>query len=379
MKVKHLIIGVGISGCSIAYNLAAKGEDSILVLDKSYLTSGSTGRCGAGVRQQWGTKMNCLLAKASIEFFEKAAEILEYPGDIEFKQEGYLILAVTEEEDRDFARNVKLQNSLGIPSRKITKEEALAIVPHLNPDSFLSATFCPTDGHLNPFKMTDAYYRKAKQLGAEFSFHEEVLEIECADHLFRVKTNKRTIEAENLINASGPQAGVIGKMAELDLPVHAERHEVLITEPIERIQGPMVMSFGKNIYCQQVPHGGFIMGRSDPFEPPSFRLDSSWQFLDAMAKTVCEILPPLGKLRVTRQWAGSYTMTPDRQPIIGRTPVPGFYVAIGFSGHGFMFAPMTGLLLAEMILGEETSLPIEELALQRFESGTASAYEKSVV
>ena len=141
----------------------------------------------------------------------------------------------------------------------------------------------------------------------------------------------------------------------------------------------MVMSFGKNIYCQQVPHGGFIMGRSDPFEPPSFRLDSSWQFLDAMAKTVCEILPPLGKLRVTRQWAGSYTMTPDRQPIIGRTPVPGFYVAIGFSGHGFMFAPMTGLLLAEMILGEETSLPIEELALQRFESGTASAYEKSVV
>lgn len=377
--IKHLIIGAGISGCSIAYNLAAKGESGILVLDKSYLTSGSTGRCGAGVRQQWGTEMNCLLAKASIEFFEKAAEILEYPGDIEFKQEGYLILAVTEAEDRDFSENVKLQKRLGIPSEKITKEEALKIVPHLNPDAFISATFCPTDGHLNPFRMTDAYYRKAKQLGAEFSFHEEVQGIDFINNHYRVRTDRRVIETENLINAAGPQAGVIGEMVGLELPVHAERHEILVTEPVERMQGPMVMSFGKNLYCQQVPHGGFIMGRSTPGEPPSFNISSSWQFLDEMAKTICEILPPLGKLRVTRQWAGSYIMTPDRQPIIGKTNLPGFYLAIGFSGHGFMFAPMTGLLLAEIILGEEPSLPVDGLGLERFESGKISAYEKSVV
>ncbi|NLH55003.1 MAG: FAD-binding oxidoreductase [Acholeplasmataceae bacterium] len=377
--IKHLIIGAGISGCSIAYNLAAKGESGILVLDKSYLTSGSTGRCGAGVRQQWGTEMNCQLAKASIEFFEKAAEILEYPGDIEFKQEGYLILAVTEAEDRDFSENVKLQKRLGIPSEKITKEEALKIVPHLNPDAFISATFCPTDGHLNPFRMTDAYYRKAKQLGAEFSFHEEVQGIDFINNHYRVRTDRRVIETKNLINAAGPQAGVIGEMVGLKLPVHAERHEILVTEPVERMQGPMVMSFGKNLYCQQVPHGGFIMGRSTPGEPPSFNISSSWQFLDEMAKTICEILPPLGKLRVTRQWAGSYIMTPDRQPIIGKTNLPGFYLAIGFSGHGFMFAPMTGLLLAEIILGEEPSLPVDGLGLERFESGKISAYEKSVV
>lgn len=377
--IKHLIIGAGISGCSIAYNLAAKGESGILVLDKSYLTSGSTGRCGAGVRQQWGTEMNCQLAKASIEFFEKAAEILEYPGDIEFKQEGYLILAVTEAEDRDFSENVKLQKRLGIPSEKITKEEALKIVPHLNPDAFISATFCPTDGHLNPFRMTDAYYRKAKQLGAEFSFHEEVQGIDFINNHYRVRTDRRVIETKNLINAAGPQAGVIGEMVGLELPVHAERHEILVTEPVERMQGPMVMSFGKNLYCQQVPHGGFIMGRSTPGEPPSFNISSSWQFLDEMAKTICEILPPLGKLRVTRQWAGSYIMTPDRQPIIGKTNLPGFYLAIGFSGHGFMFAPMTGLLLAEIILGEEPSLPVDGLGLERFESGKISAYEKSVV
>lgn len=379
MIAKHLIIGAGISGCSIAYNLAMKGERDIVVLDKAYLTAGSTGRCGAGVRQQWGTKMNCLLAKASIEFFERAADILEYPGDIEFKQEGYLILAVTEEEDRDFKENVRLQNSLGIPARKISKEEALRIVPHLNPDAFISATFCETDGHLNPFKMTDAYYRKAKKLGVEFFFHEEVKNIIPQDGHFQVLTNLRTIETENIINAAGPYAGVIGSMLGVDLHVHAERHEILVTEPVEKMQGPMVMTFGKNLYCQQVPHGGFIMGRSNPDEPASFNLSSSWQFLDEMAKTVCEILPIIGKLRVTRQWAGSYTMTPDRQPIIGKTSIPGFYVAIGFSGHGFMFAPMTGLMLSEIILGEAPTIDIEELGIKRFESGRLSAYEKSVV
>lgn len=379
MIAKHLIIGAGISGCSIAYNLAMKGERDIVVLDKAYLTAGSTGRCGAGVRQQWGTKMNCLLAKASIEFFERAADILEYPGDIEFKQEGYLILAVTEEEDRDFTENVRLQNSLGIPARKISKEEALRIVPHLNPDAFISATFCETDGHLNPFKMTDAYYRKAKKLGVEFFFHEEVKNIIPQDGHFQVLTNLRTIETENIINAAGPYAGVIGSMLGVDLHVHAERHEILVTEPVEKMQGPMVMTFGKNLYCQQVPHGGFIMGRSNPDEPASFNLSSSWQFLDEMAKTVCEILPIIGKLRVTRQWAGSYTMTPDRQPIIGKTSIPGFYVAIGFSGHGFMFAPMTGLMLSEIILGEAPTIDIEELGIKRFESGRLSAYEKSVV
>lgn len=379
MIAKHLIIGAGISGCSIAYNLAMKGERDIVVLDKAYLTVGSTGRCGAGVRQQWGTKMNCLLAKASIEFFERAADILEYPGDIEFKQEGYLILAVTEEEDRDFTENVRLQNSLGIPARKISKEEALRIVPHLNPDAFISATFCETDGHLNPFKMTDAYYRKAKKLGVEFFFHEEVKNIIPQDGHFQVLTNLRTIETENIINAAGPYAGVIGSMLGVDLHVHAERHEILVTEPVEKMQGPMVMTFGKNLYCQQVPHGGFIMGRSNPDEPASFNLSSSWQFLDEMAKTVCEILPIIGKLRVTRQWAGSYTMTPDRQPIIGKTSIPGFYVAIGFSGHGFMFAPMTGLMLSEIILGEAPTIDIEELGIKRFESGRLSAYEKSVV
>jgi len=380
MKTNILIIGAGISGVSIAYNLAIKGIKDIHVVDKGYFTNGATGRCGAGVRQQWATEMNCVLAKKSIEFFKDAKEILNYDKDLEFKQEGYLILSSSLEEHKQFEKNVKLQNSLGIDSKLLTKEEALNIVPHLNKDEFYSATFCNTDGHLNPFKMTEAYYLKAKALGVTFSFYEEVLEIKKVDDQFLVKTNKNDYISEKLVNAAGGYSQEIGKMVGIEIPVYSENHEILATEPVERIQGPMVMSFSKNIYCQQVPHGAFLMGRSELNQDRNHSVESSWQFLDKMSKTVVDIMPLIGKLRVIRTWGGSYNMSPDRQPIIsGTTDLEGFYMACGFSGHGFMFAPMTGLLLSELILNEKTTIDMYDLSLERFKDNKKFDVEKSVV
>jgi sarcosine oxidase subunit beta len=380
MKSDILIIGAGISGVSIAYNLAKKGQKNIHVVDKSYFTSGSTGRCGAGVRTQWATEMNAILSLNSILFFEEAAKQLEYEGDLEFKQEGYLILATTEEEHHQFTKNVQLQNRLGIPSVQLTKQEALKIVPHLNPNAFYSATFCNKDGHLNPFKMTEAYFLAAKKLGVTFSFYEEVISINKKDSMFIVHTNKNVHQASILINAAGPYSKEIGQMVGVDIPVYSENHEILVTEPIERIQGPMVMSFSKNIYCQQVPHGAFIMGRSDPNVRKDHSTESTWQFLDEMAKTVCDIMPLVGELRVIRQWGGSYNMSPDRQPIIsGTDQLEGFFMACGFSGHGFMFAPMTGLLVSELVLNEPHSMDMEPLSLNRFKDIDIKNIEKSVV
>jgi len=381
MKAEIVIIGAGISGVSIAYNLAIKGVKNIVVFDSDYLSSGSTGRCGAGVRQQWGTKMNCLLAKKSVEFFEKAQEVLKYPRDIEFKQEGYLIIATNEKEDEQFTANVKLQQSLGIPVKKLTPLEAKQIIPHLNIDKIVSATYCKTDGHLNPFTMTEAYYLAAKRLGVSFYFNEKVLEIVVKDKkIEKVITSKREVETSKVVNAAGGYSKEVGKLVNIEIPVYSENHEILVTEPIEKIQGPMLISFALNIYCQQVPHGSFIMGRSDPLAPHSHNIESSWNFLDQMAKTVVGILPPIGELRVIRQWGGLYNISPDRQPIIGKTDeLEGFYLACGFSGHGFMFAPMTGLLLSEIILNEPSTIDITELHLDRFKKGDFTAYETSVV
>lgn len=375
-----VIIGGGISGCSIAYNLAKKGVKNIVVLEKKFLASGSTGRCGAGIRQQWGTEMNCRLSMESIKFFETANEELEYDGNIEFKQGGYLLVSSTEKEDMQFKKNVELQKSLGITVDFLTPKEAVEIVPYLNTDMISSATFCPDDGHLNPFLTTDAYAKAAKRLGVQIYTFTEVLGIKTEKGKIKgVITNKGEISTNIVVNAAGGYSKQIADMVNIDIPVYAERHQILVTEPVESMQDPMVMSFSLNIYCQQSPHGSFIMGRGDDNEPRDLRITSSWQFLDAMAKTVTELLPPIGELRVIRQWAGLYTMTPDKHPIYGSVKgLEGFYLAIGFSGHGFMLGPMTGLLIAEQILGEKNTIDISKLTLERFEKGEL-VFEPSVV
>lgn len=375
-----VIIGGGISGCSIAYNLAKKGVKSIIVLEKKYLASGSTGRCGAGVRQQWGTEMNCKLAMESIRFFETANEELEYDGDIEFKQGGYLIVASTKKEDEQFQKNVELQKKLGMEVEYMAPQDATQIVPYLNTEKLTSATFCPKDGHLNPFLTTDAYAKAARKLGVHIYTYTEVVGIKTQNgKITAVMTNKGEIATRIVVNAAGGYSKVIGEMVNVDIPVFSERHQILVTEPVEPMQGPMVMSFSLNIYCQQSPHGSFIMGRGDENEPRDLRITSSWHFLDEMAKSITDLLPPISKLRVIRQWAGLYNITPDRQPILGAvSDLDGFYLAVGFSGHGFMFGPMTGLLLSEQILGEKPTIDISKLSIDRFEKHEL-VFEPSVV
>ncbi len=376
-----VIIGAGISGASIAYHLAKKGMTDIVVLERSYIGSGATGRCGAGVRQQWGTELNCLLAKKSIDFFSTMNEALAYPGDVDFKQEGYLTIASTAEEAAQFKEDAQLQNRCGIPTQHLTPEEALKIVPYLNITDVSAANFCPTDGHLNPFATLDAFVHAAKRLGVTFHTQTTVTGFtKDADGVRSVQTDRGAIETRIVVNAAGGWTQGLAHMLGVTLPLYSENHEILVTEQVEPLLKPMVISFSKNIYCQQTPHGAFLMGRSDPHMPPGESMHSTWGFLEAMAHTVTDLLPPVGQLRVIRQWGGLYNHSPDHQPILSAVDaVPGLYVACGFSGHGFMLAPMTGLLISEMILKETPSLPLEALSLNRFNDPTRIIKEKSVV
>lgn len=375
-----VIIGGGVSGCSTAYHLAAAGIKNIVVIEKKYLCSGSTGACGAGVRMQWGTEMNCRFARHSIEFYEHANDTLQYEDDIEFKQKGYLLIADTPHEIEQFERNIKVQHACSVPSKMVSLQQAKELVPHLNTEKLLGATFCPKDGFLNPFKTTDAFYRAAKRLGVTFYTYTTVTDIVVKNgRIEKVCTDKGDIETRVVVDAAGGYAMDIAKMAGVELPLYRERHQILVTEPVEPMQGPMVMAFGLNLYVQQSPHGSFIMGRGDSNEPRDGRVSSSWQFLEEMAKTIEAILPPISRLRVVRQWAGLYTMTPDRQPIYDKsTKVEGFYTAAGFSGHGFMFGPVTGEVMRDMILDKKSALDASPLALSRFEEGRL-VIEPSVV
>jgi len=375
-----VIIGGGVIGVSIAYQLAKRGLKDIVVLERGYLASGATGRCGAGVRQQWGTEMNLRLSIPSIKMFETMNQDLEYSGDIEFKQGGYLLLAHTEAGWEQFQKNVALQRQHGLGVKLCTPAEAQEIVPHLNTEGLVGATFNATDGHCNPFHVTDAYAQAARRLGVEINTYTEVTAIRTqGGRIVGVDTTRGPIATEKVVNAAGAWSSQIAAMVGVEVPVRPERHQILVTEPVEPLQGPMVMSFHHHLYCQQTPHGSFIMGLGATSEDDGYSERSSWRFMELMAKKITWLLPPLANIRVVRQWAGLYEITPDRTPILGKVPeMPGLYLATGFSGHGFMLAPMTGVLLAETIMGLPTSLPMEKMDLGRFARGELF-YEPSVV
>src|SRR6056297_4177187 len=362
------IIGGGVIGASIAYNLAKKGMKDIVVLEKNYIASGSTGSCGAGIRQQWGTEMNCLLSKKSMEIFENMNESLKVKRDIELKQGGYLLLAYSEKEFKQFKENIKLQNSIGIPSQLLTVKEAKEIVPQLNGEGIKGATYCPTDGHINPFRVNQAYVEAARRKKVQFYTYTSAQDIITQNNEIKsVVTDRGVIETNKVVNAAGGFSKEVSLMAGIDIPTKSERHQILVTEQVNPILKPMVMSFSYNIYCQQIPDGSFVMGYGDPDEQYSHNIKSSWQFLEEMAKKATYLLPFLKDIRVIRQWAGLYNITPDAQPILDASDeLKGFFMAVGFSGHGFMIAPFTGVLMAEMILGEKLSMDIK-LDLKRFE------------
>ncbi|MBC7324205.1 MAG: FAD-binding oxidoreductase, partial [Moorella sp. (in: Bacteria)] len=342
-----MIIGGGIHGCSIAYHLAKYGCPRTVLLEKEYLASGGTGRSAAGFRHQFGTAVNIRLAAASIRMFEELAEELAYPHDLELFQGGYLMLAYSPSQLEQLAKNARLQEELaGAGTQILSPEEIREIVPSLSLEGVLGGSFNKRDGHANPWQVTYAFARAAQRLGVEIQTGTEAVDILLArDKVRGVRTSKgEVIETPVVVNAAGPHGGIVAKMVGLDVPLYPERHQILVTEPLEMFIPCMVISFQHGTYFKQTPHGSVLMGVGDPqHEVKDFNQRSTWQFLEDVSKKITFHLPVLKEARVIRQWAGLYDMTPDSQAILGGVPgIEGFYLDIGWSGHGFMLGPIVG-------------------------------------
>lgn len=373
-----IIIGGGILGTSIAYSLAKAGMKNVCVIDRHYLASGSTGRCGGGFRQQWSTEANTRLAMASIKRLEGIEDELGYKT--EFFQGGYLILAGNDEEAEQFKKNVAMQRKLGLMVEMISPDEARKIVKFIDAGKFKMATWCPTDGHINPFLLTQGYANAAKRLGVDFRLWTNVTSLMKKSNIFFVMTDKGTFQAPILFNCAGPLARSIGAMLNVEIPVDPYRHEILVTEPVERLWDPMVISFSIGIYARQEINGGVVMGMGDPNEPVGTYVGSSMYFMYEMSRRFTSLFPKLDQLRIVRQWAGLYEMTADAQPILGPVDeMSDFYQACGFSGHGLMLAPETAALMAELVTTGKTSTPIDDLHVNRLRGKTQFKREKSVV
>jgi sarcosine oxidase subunit beta len=376
-KVDIAIIGGGISGCALAYELSKRNQN-VAILEKKWLASGATGRCGAGIRQQWSTKENALLAKKSVEIFEKLKDELNH--NIDFRQGGYLIAV---HDDRDLTqakKNVTMQQNIGLPVRIIYEDEIKNIAPILDVKGMeaIAATFCPTDGHSDPFHTTYAYARAAETNGALIHRFTDVRNIKIKnDKIKSVVTNKGEIQTSIVINAAGAWSKQIAQMVGLILPNKPVRKEALVTEPVKNIFECMVISFRHGIYFSQQKHGQILGGIPSPEEKVGYFDNSTYSFLRHMSHMLGKYAPSLKYINILRQWTGYYDVTPDALPIIGITDIEGFIQCNGFSGHGFMIAPIVAKLLAQLICDEKLDISIGRLNLNRFKGKIVK--EQSVV
>ncbi|HEB37361.1 MAG TPA: FAD-binding oxidoreductase, partial [Thermoplasmatales archaeon] len=264
-KADVVIVGGGINGCSLAYQLAKKGLEVVL-LEKNYIASGATGRCGAGIRQQWSTKENVKLAMESVKIFERLSR--EF-GDIGFRQGGYLIAIHDDNEMKQAEKNVEMQRSLGLKVSIIDSDEIIKIVPILDVEGMhaIGATFCPTDGHADPFKTTFAYAREAVKNGAEILTHTEVKAISKNNgRINSVKTDNGEIKTSFVVDAAGVWSKEIARMAGIEIPNVPYRKEILVTERIKPLFKAMVISFKDGIYFSQQDEGQILGGIPNPHE-----------------------------------------------------------------------------------------------------------------
>ncbi|MDD2717610.1 MAG: FAD-binding oxidoreductase [Candidatus Wallbacteria bacterium] len=380
MKLDVAIIGAGITGSALAYYLSKRGIKNIAVFEKQYVCSGSTGRCGGGIRQQWATPGNCRLAYRSVKHFEKLEQELGYPT--EYYQGGYLLLAFTEEEKKQFEKNVLMQQKAGVPVRLISQSEIKKMFPYIKTDDVKIGTHCQTDGHANPMLVTQAYAEAAKKNGVKFHLFTEIKKIERrGEQITSISTETGDkFEVGVFFNAAGGYSADVAAMAGLEIPTRPQRHEILVTEPLKKFLDPLVISFHHHIYFRQTMHGSLVMGWGDDNEPYSHNTESSLEFLKVMSRQITKLVPAMKSVKIIRQWAGLYNMTPDAQPILGRMPgLSNYYQAVGYSGHGFMIAPAVTELMAELIDTGKTSIDISELTIDRFKGNQSFTLEKSVV
>lgn len=370
----HVVVaGAGAIGLAIAHELAKRGITDVLVLDKDTLVKGATGRNGGGVRAQWTSKENIQLAKESITRFKRFAG--ETGHNVFMRQGGYLFLTRSEEQLAALGKAAAFQNEHGVRTRVIDLEEARRIVPGLSTDGCVGATFNPDDAVLFPWPLVWGWKDAATAKGVEVVSKVGVTNLVVSGgKVTHVDTTAGRVGCDWVVNAAGAWSRDLARLVGVDLPVKPERHEILVSEPLKPFLDPMLVDLSNGYYVNQDMRGELVGGLGTHTEE-SMEWHSSLDFMRDFAKSTVRLLPRLGPVRVLRQWAGSYDKTPDAKPILGvaETGPQNLVQANGFSGHGMMISPMVGVLIAQLIAGEKTDVPLRPYALERFGRGEVEA------
>lgn len=361
-----VVIGGGANGLGVARRLAESGLTDVLVLEKSYLLAGASGRNGGGIRAQWGTRDNLVLARDSIRMFRDMSAELGF--NVWFRQGGYLFLAYDEEKARALRETVAFHNANGVKSRAIDADEAQIIAPDLNVKGVVSASYHPGDGIIFPWAVVFGLAKRCVELGVDVRTFTNATGFEFGSGRIRaVQTTRGRVSCDFVVNAAGCWSREVASWAGVELPNLPVRHEILVSEALKPFLDPMVVDLRSGLYANQDMRGEIIAGVGMPGERPGINFASSFEFTKKVARGLLELFPSIGDVKVMRQWAGAYDVTPDGKPVLGPSPgVENLVQLNGASGHGFMISPMTTRIVADHILGRAPPVPLAPYLLTRF-------------
>jgi len=356
-----VVIGAGIIGAASAWRLAERGLKVVLV-ERDRPASGSTGKSVAGVRHQFTTETNVLLAQHSI------AEYAAMP-ESGYRPEGYLML-VPQTEWAEHLQAVELQHRHGVPTQVLTPQEA-QVHAAFDPAGLGGCTYCPTDGLVDAHSLTHEYVRRARALGTSVLLDSPGGSIERRGGHWHVTVPAGRIEAPLVLNAAGAWSGELGRLAGLDLPIWPARRMVFATGPLHlEARLPMIFDLQSGVYLRSEGER-VIFGRSDPSDR-GWREGMNWDWLEPTLELALERFPWLQKAALDRRasWWGYYELTPDHEPIVGHLPgADGWINACGFSGHGVMQAAATARIVSQLAMDEAPFIDVTPFQYERFASG----------
>ncbi len=370
-----VIVGGGVVGCSIAYHLARRGLRDVLVVERDAVGAGTTSKAAGGIRAQFATETEIRFSLESRRVFETFAE--EFGVDPGYARIGYLFLVADEADLRGFEARMALQRRLGVDVRCLAPEDAARLVPGLHVGDLIAAVWGPEDGMAGPAEVTEGFARRAREHGARIVEGVEVTAIDVvAGRVRGVRTTAGAVASPRVVNAAGPAAARVARLAGVEVPVRPRRRHIFYTDPFPDLPGPVPLTtdrasgfyFRKELDALLLSPGDVEDIGADLTAPVD------WAMASELVHKAVHRLPVLERARIAGGWAGLRPLTPDDHAIIGPAPgVEGFFLAVGFGGHGFQHSPATGRLVAEWLLDGTPSMDLSLFDPGRFRAGRGAA------
>ncbi len=361
-----VVVGAGIVGAACAFHLASRGL-RVTVLERERAPAlGSTGKSAAGVRVQFTTRANVALSMYSLPVYREFQD--RYGFEVGYRDIGYLLLVLQDQWERHM-ESVALQRDLGAPVEVLDAEDAQRYVPFAK-DGLGGATYGPWDGVIDPHMATHAWAAMGRAAGAEYHFNRPVTGFRPQGSGWRVEAGTEFFSCGYVVNAAGAWSGRIGRLAGVHVPVRPKRIQIFLSAPVtDKRVYPLTIDLGTGVYLRS-EGDRILFGLDAPETDGKFTQGIDWNWLEHVLLTGVERYPWWEDLGVDRKgsWWGYYEVTPDNSPVIGFNPDTSAWVdACGFSGHGIMHAPATGLAVSELVaVGHSHTLDIAAFRHTRF-------------